>query len=388
MFYNFPKIRHIDDVLPAVEGRKEFVVAERVFGTVINYNVNMPDTFNIDEDDLMANYGRAIPKGIMRRECRGLIFFPDGKLMSRPFHKFFNVGEREETQFMNIDMSSDHTIMEKMDGSMIRPIYSEGKFRVATKMGLSDVAIKCEKYVSEDQLGWMEIMMKQNTTPLFEFISPENRIVVDYPKTELVLLAVRENISGKYLDVEGLRGNTFFPVVPTYGSVEGNLEEYITRQREAEEREGDIVRFTNGHMFKAKNDWYVRIHKALDRVRFDRNIVDLIVNENMDDVVPMMPEHEIKRIRDFEKKFWIAFEQKQNQLYGMGLAVREYDGDRKRIALEFIPHLPNRTDAQFVFRMVDGNEPRDLLLDHIHKNITSNVKWDACAEWLEIKKES
>jgi RNA ligase len=387
MFYNFPKIKHIDDVLPAVEGRKEFVVAERVFGTVINYSVNMPDTFDIDEDDLMSNYGRAIPKGIMRRECRGLIFFPDGKLMSRPFHKFFNVGEREETQFMNIDMSRDHTIMEKMDGSMIRPIYSEGKFHVATKMGLSDVAIQCQEHVTEAQLNWMEIMMKQNVTPLFEFISPENRIVIDYSKTELVLLAMRENISGKYLDIEGMRGNAFFPVVPTYGSVEGNLEEYITRQREAEDREGDIVRFANGHMFKAKNDWYVRIHKTLDRVRFDRNIVDLIVHENMDDVVPMMPEHEMKRIRNFEKKFWVAFEQKQNRLYGMGLAAREYDGDRKRIALEFIPHLPNRTDAQFVFRMVDGNEPRDLLLDYIRKNITSNVKWDDCAEWLGIKKE-
>jgi len=118
MFYNFPKIKTIEDVLPAVEDRKEFVVAERDFGTVINYNVQMTDTFNIDEDDLMSNYGRAIPKGIMRRECRGLIFGLDGKIMSRPFHKFFNIGEREETQFAAIDMSRDHVVMEKMDGCL------------------------------------------------------------------------------------------------------------------------------------------------------------------------------------------------------------------------------------------------------------------------------
>jgi len=59
-----------------------------------------------------------------------------------------------------------------------------------------------------------------------------------------------------------------------------------------------------------------------------------------------------------------------------------YDDDRKRIALGFIPTLERKEDAQFIFRMLDGSNVRDLLLDHVRKNIFTNVKWDACAEWM------
>lgn len=47
MNYTFPEIRHISDVLPHVEGRSEFVVAEREGYTVINYVVAMADTFDM-----------------------------------------------------------------------------------------------------------------------------------------------------------------------------------------------------------------------------------------------------------------------------------------------------------------------------------------------------
>lgn len=110
MHYKFPEIRTIADVLPAIEGRSEFIVAEREFGTVINYVVAMADTFKMEgPDDVM---------GAIRRECRGLIFAPDGTLMSRPFHKFFNVNEKDETQINALDMSQPHVVMEKMDGCL------------------------------------------------------------------------------------------------------------------------------------------------------------------------------------------------------------------------------------------------------------------------------
>ena len=41
MNYEFPTIRNISDVLPAIMGRDEFVVAEKEGYTVINYNVMM-----------------------------------------------------------------------------------------------------------------------------------------------------------------------------------------------------------------------------------------------------------------------------------------------------------------------------------------------------------
>lgn len=379
MNYAFPVIRHLDDVLPHIAGRDEFIVAEREGYTVVNYVVAMADTFNMTGADDVG--------GAIRREARGLIFDADGNLMSRPFHKFFNINEREETQAHVVDMSQPHTVMEKMDGSMIRPILVDGYLRLATKMGVTNVAMDAETYLAgrpdaAEIRIWMERLVKHGLTPIFEFVSPFNQIVLAYETADLVLLAIRHNESGNYLARQnGVPAGLTY--VPEYGSVEGNITDYIARQRGAEGREGDIIRFADGHMVKVKNDWYVRIHKTMDRITFDRNIVDLIINEEVDDVVPMLPQVQADRVREFEDRFWRAFKQKENRLYGLRMAASQsYDDDRKRVALEFVPTLENKADAQFIFRMLDGHDLRELMLEHVRKNISTNVKWDACAKWL------
>lgn len=383
MHYQFPIIRHISDVLPHIEGREEFVVAERDFGTVINYVVAMPDTFDMSGPEDLT--------GAIRRECRGLIFDREGNLMSRPFHKFFNVNERLETMSHYIDMSQPHVIMEKMDGSMIRPILINGYLRLATKMGVTDVAMDAEQWLAK--YGYLRIDGKvvasrrdylrneimSGRTPIFEWVSPFNQIVLAYETADLVYLGSRDNLTGEYFFDESAP----FTKVPRYGSVEGNLADYIARQRGAEGREGDIIRFANGHMLKVKNDWYVRIHKAMDRIRFDRNIVDLIINEQIDDVIVMMPPYEATRVREFERRFWEAFGYKETYIATMfDFARGEFGSDRKSIAVEFIPCLEDKTIAPFIFRMLDGKDIRELMLDHVRKSINTNTRWEECATWL------
>jgi RNA ligase len=374
MNYRFPEIHTISDVLPHIEGREEFIVAERDFGTIINYAVAMTNTFDMTGPDDLG--------GAIRRECRGLIFDRDGNIMSRPFHKFFNVNERDETQSHAIDMSQPHVIMEKMDGSMIRPILVDGYLRLATKMGISDVAMQAEEWLAtqDPQLKYRLMgSLMIGETPIFEWVSPFNQIVLAYEDADLVYLGTRDNRTGNYYFEE----DTPFTKVHRYGSVEGNLGDYIARQRESEGREGDIIAFADGHRLKVKNDWYVRIHKTLDRITFDRNIVDLIINEEVDDVIPMLPTAQVERIRNFETRFWEAFRQTENRLYGLRIAAQQsYEDDRKRIALEMIPSLPNKADTQFIFRMLDGHNIRDLLLDHVRKSINTNTKWEQTATWL------
>ena len=381
MNYQFPIIRTIDDVLPHISGREEFIVAERDFGTVINYVVAMADTFNMypaGYDGPLSTYDLG---GAIRRECRGLIFDRDGNLMSRPFHKFFNINERDETQAHVVDMSQPHVIMEKMDGSMIRPILVDGYLRLATKMGVTNVAMDAEAWLAAQDPSlkeWMRQCVEDSVTPLFEWVSPFNQIVLAYETADLVYLGTRDNATGAYV----MDTSCPFTFVPRYGSVEGNISDYIARQREAEGREGDIIRFSDGHMLKVKNDWYVRIHKTVDRIVFDRNIVDLIINEEVDDVLPMLPQVQADRVRDFESRFWLSFTDKERYLAMMDDFVSSSFMSRKDVATEFIPTLANKTDAQFIFRMLDGQGPRELLLQHIEKSIGTNVKWDACAEWM------
>lgn len=381
MHYRFPEIRHISDVLPHIEGREEFIVAEREGYTVINYVVAMADTFNMTgPDDL---------DGAVRRECRGLIFDHDGNLMSRPFHKFFNINEREETQTHAVDMSQPHVIMEKMDGSMIRPILVDGHLRLATKMGVTDVAMQAETWLAarDPKLKeWMHTYMKMGYTPIFEWVSPFNQIVVAYETADLVLLAIRNNLTGNYFDLsnEQLSVSCPFTVVSQYGSVAGNLADYIARQRGAEGREGDIIRFADGHMVKVKNDWYVRIHKTVDRIVFDRNIVNLILNEEVDDVVSMLPKVQADRVRDFERRFaerlhalLEGYERYWNTVVASGL-------DRKRYAQEWMPTIKDNDSfaPQYVFGRFGDRDGRKMILDHIEKSTTTNVRWDECAVWM------
>jgi hypothetical protein len=57
---------------------------------------------------------------------------------------FFNVGEQIETQpdLVNSALQDrSFKFLEKLDGSMVRPVIIDNKLRFATKMGFTDVAV-------------------------------------------------------------------------------------------------------------------------------------------------------------------------------------------------------------------------------------------------------
>jgi RNA ligase len=373
MNYAFPVINTISDVLPAIAGRDEFVVAERDFGTVINYLVAMPDTFKMEgPDDVM---------GAIRRECRGLIFDLEGRIMSRPFHKFFNVNEKEETQAHMLDLSRPHVVMDKLDGSMIRPVFEYGMVRLATKMGITDIAIEAERLLDPGQYEWLEDMMIDGFTPIFEYVAPTNKIVVEYAEAKLILTAVRETVSGEYRSLR--QWDAPFEQVRTDSSIH-DFNAYLSFKRGETMREGDIIRFADGHMVKVKNDWYVQIHKTKDIVRVDRNIIELVLNETIDDTRAMLDPSDLVRVDEVEAGFWAAFENAEGRLLGLEMLARTiYGADKKRIALEMVPNLINKQDGGFIFKLIDGYAIRDLLLDHCKKNIGSTPKYEALMEWMK-----
>ena len=83
--YQYPWIANISQVLPLIEGRKEFIVAERDYGVIINYIMQTSDTFpEVETND-----------DAILRECRGIIFDKvTGKITARRLEKFFNYGEK------------------------------------------------------------------------------------------------------------------------------------------------------------------------------------------------------------------------------------------------------------------------------------------------------
>jgi len=201
MKYAFPKIDNIEQVRAAITGRNEFIEADRGEFIVFNYLVCMPTTFE-DPTEMGISEEEAFHRAI-RRECRGLIFdAATGEVISRPFHKFFNVGEKIETEAHKLDLSKEHIILDKVDGSFIRPFRTaDGVLRWGTKMGETEVAGNALNFVKNNPkfVEFGSWLCDNKMTGIFEWVSRLNRIVLDYPEDNLILLAVRHNMSGEYV---------------------------------------------------------------------------------------------------------------------------------------------------------------------------------------------
>lgn len=374
MDYQFPHIERIDDVLPAIEGRDEFIVANREWGTVVNYVVSMADTFPDVTNEMDA----------IRRECRGMLFYPDGRIMSRRLHKFFNVNERDETAAHKVDFGRPHVILEKLDGSMITPVFTDAGVRWGTKMGVTEVSMQAETFVAQhpeyEQMARM--CREQGCTPIFEWCSRKQRIVVDYPTDRLVLIAIRNNVTGGYHDYKNLLlhgAHHGIEVVKAYAGTAANMEHLISETRDSEGIEGWIIRFDDGQMLKVKGDWYVRIHKTKDNLTLEKNVIDLIVNEKMDDVKPFMLDDDRERVEQFEAEFWngIAY---QVELYDRYWASVQAAGlDRKTYALNWMPTIQANDPfaPQFVFGKFSDKDSRKMILDQIRKNTGTQTKVDS-----------
>jgi RNA ligase len=262
MNYDFPQIKTIDDVLPHISGREEFLVMEKEGYTVIKYAVAFEDTFQWDSNDPV---GSAI-----RRECRGIIFNQDGELISRPYAKFFNVGEKPETQLNKVNLYESHIVLEKLDGSMIRPIPTVEGFNLATKAGVTDISQQAEEFISDKPhyAKFIHSMFDGKLTPIFEWVSRKNRIVVDYENDNLILTAIRNTEMGNYLPYFNMLDLAEHWNIPVVQAVDGlavqNIELFVKQIREWEDSEGVVLRFDTGHMVKIKSDQYVLRHKTKD----------------------------------------------------------------------------------------------------------------------------
>jgi RNA ligase len=343
MQYDFPQIRHIDDVLPYIKDAPEFIVAEKDGYTVINYVVAGHDTFpdvHVTGDVYISGqnageYSGQLHGAAVRRECRGLIFGSDGRLINRRYHKFFNVNERDETAIHAIDWSRPHVILEKLDGSMVSPCYVRGHLRWMTKMGITDTSMEAEAFVASrpDYTELAAHYLEHGFTPVFEWCSNKNRIVLDYPEDRLVLTAMRYTVSGDYLLHDALEriGERYgIPVVQAY---QHGDDEIVEQVRKWENTEGVVVRFDDGHMVKIKSDWYVRIHKVKSLLGQERDVVELILKNELDDMLPVLPREDVEKIETFQSALMATVTAAARSVKIL-VESNRHEMDRKTFALE------------------------------------------------------
>ena len=401
MNYEFPTIRNISDVLPAIEGRDEFVVAEKEGYTVINYNVMMADTFpdvcymrevgmgvRLEDDDLSQPAPTVMAlmrdkNAAIRRECRGIIFDTEtGDVIRRPFHKFFNVNEREETQDHVVDLSRPHAILEKLDGSMIAPFIVDGQMIWGTKMGATDVAKPVEEFVDDDYIDFAVFCISNGMTPIFEWCSRKQRIVLDYgSEDQLILTAIREIKSGRYLSQDAMQDLALGYNVPVVRAFEPqtDMKAFLEHVRDLEDLEGFVVRFDDGHMLKLKCHWYLQIHKAKEAILQDRNIVELILDEKLDDVKAHLPQEDRDHLTHFEIQFNMCVGIVVQSILDIMGELDDGNIDRKTFAVEMAPQICPYM-RPIVFKNFDGCTIGKVFEDvrnTIRNNLTKTVKYEA-----------
>lgn len=370
----FPTIETINDVLPYIEGRPEFRVTEKDWYTTINYMVAHDDTFDCP----------------IRTECRGLIFDKSGKLISRPYHKFFNVGEKSYTSLDNVDLSEPHVILDKLDGSMIRPIPFDCGFRLGTKAGVTDVAMNAEVYIADkpNYSEFIEFMLAEGYTPIFEWISEENRIVVDYKTEDLILTAVRSNISGEYLSYGYIREVASEYNIPVVGTIENNcgwdVSKFVDTIRGCvDDVEGIIIRFNDGRMLKVKTVDYVFRHRSKETIRREKDIIALVLNDSVDDVLPLLESKSRDRLVAFASEFNEAISNFSDTLTDIFEEGYLKYPNAKDFAVEYVNAEHSRY-SNFLFKMfrLGGSSTcRDIVIEYLLANISTSTKVDS-VRWV------
>jgi RNA ligase len=384
MKYKFPHIDHLDQVRPVIQDVDGFILAEKDWGWVANYVQMGPHVFPEVKTEADA----------IRRECRGLIFSKNGQLISRPLHKFFNIGEREETLSEKVDLTQPHVILEKLDGSMIRPIPMDGAFRLGTKMGITDVSMQAEVWLADhpryqEYIYWL---LSHNVTPIFEWCSRKQRIVIDYPEDRLVLIAVRHNYTGEYTPYGMLQTDAAYyglDLVKTYPGTVSSMEHLIAETHDMQGQEGWVIRFEDGHMLKLKASEYVTIHKAKENILREKGVIEMLLDEKSDDVKPFLIEEDRRHLEEYETAFWqgvnatVATWAKTDEL----MRVRYARDQRKDFALtDALTVDPFLKSAIFKAWDNPNYDWREAVLNRVRLSLGGQAKIDETRHlWSNVK---
>lgn len=297
----FPYIEHLDQIRDAIGNREEFNVMNKGDYIVANYAIKFDDSFpslfeNVSQDEINR---RAI-----LREIRGITFDTNGKIIRRPYQKYFNYGEKpEEVKFF--DITKNHVVFEKLDGSMISPFVIQNQLRYGTKAGITDVSKLAERFVStrKNYFDFSMDMISNDFTPMFEFVSRKQRIVIDYPEDNLILTGIRHMKTGEYVTIDQMLdlGEKFnIPVVNTYGTID-DINKFIEHSKSIVGMEGYVVRF-GGQMFKIKGDEYCKIHHTVSYFESEKNTVLMVLEDKVDDILPSLPDYKADKLKDFNDK--------------------------------------------------------------------------------------
>lgn len=272
-------------------------------------------------------------------QTRGLVTDDKGKIVARPFCKFFNMEEEKHTP------TPDFDVYAKMDGSLGILFNYQGQWVMATRGSFtSDQALKAFFMLQKYDFN----KLHEDYTYLFEIIYDDNRIVVKYDFEDLVLLGMIHTETGYEVDLysegvdvrfKNLINNLGFNVVKKYDGVRDYAElKGIIKHDE----EGFVVRFTNGQRMKIKGEEYLRLHKLMTNVSTTSVWEMLSEGKDVLEILKDVPDEFYKKIKMYVQDLrynHYQFGEQAGKIYHYFRYGKYGDRDPEPTKKEFALHL-------------------------------------------------
>lgn len=249
-------------------------------------------------------------------ECRGIMFAltEEGEyesLVSLPMHKFFNLYENPITS--NIDLNEVEQLETKSDGSLISTFLhlspSGWEVRLKSKGSISsDQVVAATKWFTAPEnshfYDMVESFVLEGFTVNMEWVAPDNRIVLGYLIPRLIVLCIRDILTGTYWNKDHSDHGILEYFEPTVDLNGLSIPEFINQIPDMlDDIEGFVCK-TPILWFKVKTKKYLALHHCKDSVNNPRRLFEVILNEGIDDVKSMFHKDELlmKQINDMEQK--------------------------------------------------------------------------------------
>lgn len=328
------------------------------------------------------------------KELRGIcfVFNQDETLFKRYIllQKFFNLNQTEESLLQNIKEYKLVAINNKEDGSLATFIkLPNGRVLGKSKMGFdNDQAKGITNLYSENKniKNLVDFCLDNDIVPVFEYVSPFNRIVLKYQVEELILLRLRDNNSGKYLDLNPFLNRfkdiKFAKFENNYSSIEEMINDVVVQ----EDKEGVVVHCLdnnqNDFMFKVKTIWYNIRHKLFSEDIHRENIlIEYILDDNIDDILSQLSVEDVElrnRIDNISNVVKQEINLLVNQIDLLYNDFLDLNSDRKEFALKYV-------GSQFValgFRKIGGEDSFQIAKSFI---LDKTKKLSTARRWLSSK---
>ena len=247
-------------------------------------------------------------------EMRGLtfIFNTDGSVFNRYLllEKFFNLNQVPESMYSIVKNYKIKYVNNKEDGSIASFVkFPNGKVLGKSKMSFeSDQAIGIDRVykTNSDIKKLVDWTLDNDIVAIFEYVAPQNRIVLRYSKEELILLRLRDNKTGKHIDLKDHLDKIGSVKIAPFEDEYNDLDHLIEVVAKQEDKEGVIVQTEdingNDFFFKLKTPWYCERHGLLTEDLYRENVlIGYVLDDKIDDILGQIPEDQVEAHERIEK---------------------------------------------------------------------------------------